>query len=132
MAERTSSIKQKKKRLISLLGYYYDLPSLISENLREVRRYSGENEAIVVSIRENYKNWAKQYEAEMNSIKLALEKLDSLEFKIIQLRYMNQNHKNYRPMPWKEIAYKVGYCDSGWINAKASIAMDKLCKILFD
>lgn len=131
-------MKGKKKKLIAILSHYYDLPNMINDELREVRRYTRQTEPVVVSVRENYQKHANALIAAKDKIKGALEQLDRVDRKIIQLKYMGpqepQERKQWsgRSPAWKEIASGIEYCDAGWVSQKASIAMNKLCKILFD
>lgn len=130
-------MKEQKKRLIAILGHYYDLPNMINDELREVRRYVGETEPIIVTVRESCQKRANALTSERNKVKAALEQFDPTDLKIIQLKYMGpqepqeRKHWNGRSPTWKEIAVDTGYCKAGCMAQRTAVAMDKLQMILF-
>lgn len=138
MVEGVCSVKEQKKRLIAMLGHYYDLPDLIKDELQQVRRYMGETEPIIVSVRESCQKRANALIAERDKVRAALEQLDRVDQQMIQLKYMGpqepqeRKHWGGRNPAWKEIAATMGYCDAGWMAKRAAVVIDKLCKMLFE
>lgn len=133
-------MKEQKKWQIAMLGHYYDLPDLIKDELQQVRRYMGETEPIIVTVRESCQKRANALIAERDKVRAALEQLDPSELKILELAYLGPKdaearEKWTRRPSWKEICAQIGFsdaeCDGGWARKKAAIVMDKLCKILF-
>ncbi len=130
-------MKEQKKRLIAILGHYYDLPNMINDELQQRRRYMGETEPTIVSVRESCQKRADALIIERDKVRAALEQLDRVEQRMIQMKYMGpqapqeRKHWGGRSPTWKEIAATMGYCDAGWMAQRAAIVMNKLCKALF-